>query len=190
MRKTIYTLLVACLLLTSACTAFAQKHSVTSIIVNKYLNEMEAKYNELDLLSDGVTFTKYMTYDFDGDGKQEFWMSSENDENQAIFSLVNGKLELLSHTYFKTNFFFFPGVIASSGSCGTGCYGIEYTVLRNSLKAYTLNEMQSYNFEKDTMESEYTKNDKDISRAEGERIVKSYGKSIDVERKMHKITRR
>lgn len=184
MKKTVYFFALACLLLTCGGAAFAQSKCNASCNVTKYVGKMQSMYDELNLLGDNVKFTKYMTYDFDADGKKEFWMSSDNDENQAIFSIVDGKLTLLASTYFKTSFSFYPGVIVSAGGCGTGCFSVEYTVLKNSKRVYLLNEMQSYNFEKDTMESEYSKDDKEISKAEGERIVNGFGKAVDVERKM------
>lgn len=157
-------------------------------------NGMEPKWSRVDIdnysrLTSLYTitepdFSKYALIDVDEDNIPELWLFSENNDNQAIYSIVNDNVSLLASKYFKTNFSFFNSgansVILSSGGCGTGCYNAEYTVVENSRVKYTLNDFQSWDYEKDKMVSSFSKNDKDISNAEGERLVKSFGEPVEI----------
>ena len=157
-------------------------------------NGMEPKWSHVDIdnynrikslytISE-PNFTKYSLVDIDEDNIPELWLFSENNDNQAIYSLANGNISLLSSKYFKTDYTFFKNgantVILCAGSCGTGCFSAEYTVLDHSKIKYTLHDMQSYNYEKDEMISSFSKNGKDISTAEGERLIKSFGQPVEI----------
>ena len=157
-------------------------------------NGMEPKWSHVDIENYNrikslytITepdFTRYSLVDIDEDDIPELWLFSENGDNQAIYSLANGKISLLSSKYFKTSFTFFNSgansVILSAGGCGTGCFNAEYTVIENSRVKYTLNDMQSWDYEKDKIISSFSKDDKDISTAEGERIIKSFGNPVEI----------
>jgi hypothetical protein len=148
---------------------------------------MENKYNNEYQFENKIRFTKYELRDFDEDNIPELWLSNENDEYQAIFSLANGKVRMLASTYYKTHFMFYPGVIGCAGGCGTGCFSATYTVLNNSLPLYSLTDMQSWDYQKDDMVSTYYKNEKQISSSEGTHLIESYGKPLDITPSMRRL---
>ena len=125
-------------------------------------------------------FTKFMLYDFDEDNNPELWLSSQNNDYQAIYSIVQGEIQMLSATYFKTNFSFYENGICTSGSCGTGCFYTRCVMLNESKAFRTCEEFQSYNYETDGMEYSYTIDGQEVSKEDGEKMFKSLGKSIEI----------
>lgn len=129
-------------------------------------------------------FYKYALIDIDEDDIPELWLISENEDNQAIYSLANGEVSVLASKYYKNNFTFFNKgantCILTAGGCGTGCFFAEYAVINQSKVKYRLNDMQSWNYQKDEMVSEYTLDEKAISNTEAERIIKSFGQPVEI----------
>lgn len=136
-----------------------------------------------------VKFTKYALIDLDEDYNPELWLASDNEENQAIFSISEGNIQMVASTYYKTHFVFHTNVVGSAGGCGTGCFRAEYTLLEKSQPKFTFIDQQSWNYQKDEMESTYYKDNKEISKAEGERILKSFGESLDINPKKRLLGR-
>ena len=146
-------------------------------------------YDDDKMLAEKVNFTWFAIHDFDDDDNPELWLVSENEENQAIFAIKGeNDIRMLTSTYFKTHLLFRDNsVIGSAGGCGTGCFHTEYIKLDHSKPAYRLEDSQSYNFEKDEMISTYYKDGKEISKAEGERIIKTFGDVIDITPLRHRM---
>ena len=151
-----------------------------SVEIEKF-DTMCKEYDEnFDAFEDS-DFTKYTLYDFDEDGNPELWLSSANEEYQAIYSVVQGNVELLQGTYFKTSFIFYDNAIAAAGSCGTGCFATQCVIIKDSKPYRTCDEFQMYNFEKDKMENSYAiDGNENVSRKEGEQMFKSLGKAIEI----------
>lgn len=145
------------------------------------------QYDNLYQLPEKVKFTKYVLYDFDEDDNPELWLLSENEEDQAIYSIVQGNIQMLASTYFKTHLLFHPNVVGAAGGCGTGCFRAEYTVVEKSQPKYRIVDQQSYNYQKDEMESTYYKNEREISNAEGERILEQFGESLEINPKKRSL---
>lgn len=134
------------------------------------------KYGEFEMSK----FTQYTLYDFDEDNNPELWLSSENGDYQAIYSIVRGNTEMVESTYYKTHFLFYPNTIGSAGGCGTGCFDAHYVVLKDSKPLHTFEDFQEWNFEKDEMNHTYSFDGKEVSVKEGERILESFGKSVEI----------
>lgn len=132
-------------------------------------------------------FTKFMLYDFDDDNNPEVWLSSQNEEYQAIYSIVADEVQMLSATYFKTNFSFYENGICTSGGCGTGCFYSKCVMLNESKVFRTCEEFQSYNFETDGIDVSYTIDGQEVSVEEGEKMFKSLGNSIEITPKFRAI---
>ena len=146
------------------------------------------EYDELFDAFEGSDFTKYILHDFDDDGNPELWLSSENEEYQAIYSIVKGEIELLQGTYFKTSFIFYNNAIAAAGSCGTGCFSTQCVILKDSKPFRTCDEFQTWNFKKDKMEYSYAiDGNENVSRKEGEQLFKSLGKAIEITPNFRKL---
>ena len=119
----------------------------------------------------------------------ELWVSTDNGDNQAIFA-INGEndIKMVASTYFKTHLIFFENnVVGSAGSCGTGCFHVDYTKLENSRPVFRFADQQDYNYQKEDMISTYYKDDKKVSDAEGARIIKSFGEAKEITPLMHRF---
>ena len=146
------------------------------------------EYDELFDAFEDSDFTKYTLYDFDEDGNPELWLSSENEDYQAIYSVVKGEIELLQGTYFKTSFIFYNNAIAAAGSCGTGCFATQCVIIKDSKPFRSCDEFQTWNFNKNKMECSYAiDGNENVSRKEGEQMFKSLGKPIEITPKFRKL---
>ena len=95
---------------------------------------------------------------------------------------------MVASTYFKTHLIFFENnVVGSAGSCGTGCFHVDYTKLENSRPVFRFADQQDYNYQKEDMISTYYKDDKKVSDAEGARIIKSFGEAKEITPLMHRF---
>jgi len=143
-------------------------------------DKMKAQYNEIYDGDEDSDFAKYRLYDFDDDNNPELWLSSKNDDYQAIYSIVQGEIQLIDGTYFKTSFIFYDGAICTAGSCGTGCYITQCCLLKDSKPYRRCDELQSYNFEKDSMDKSYSIDGIEVSIEDGTKVYKSLGKSKEI----------
>ena len=151
-------------------------------------DQMRKLFDDTYQLGEKVAFSKFALHDFDEDDDPELWLSADNDENQAIYAIRNGAIKMVASTYFKTHFLFHENnVVGSAGGCGTGCFHAEYTKLDKSAPVYCFEVNQSYDYQKDEMESTYYKDGEELSQAEGERIMESFGKSLDITPLMQRL---
>lgn len=145
------------------------------------LDKMEKMYNDLYQMEQKIRFEKFALFDFDEDGNPELWLSTENDEYQAIFAIRANEIEMVASTYYKTHLIFHENnVIGSAGGCGTGCFNADYIKLGDSKPVYRFSDYQEYDYQKDEMVSTYSKDGKELSKAEGERIMKTFGDVHDI----------
>lgn len=143
----------------------------SSTLMDEYFEQFEPY--EMD------NFSKYALVDVDGDGEPELIVSTDNEENQAVFSIVEGEIRLIAGTDFKRQLIFYDGVVGDAGGCGTGCYYTHYTKLKNSVPEYELHNLQSYNFETDDLEDEYSKDEELLTEEEGDALLESFGEPIE-----------
>ena len=62
----------------------------SDVQIDKF-DQMRKLYTDDNDDFEGSDFTKYALYDFDEDGNPEHWLSSQNEEYQAIYSIVAGE---------------------------------------------------------------------------------------------------
>ena len=159
----------------------------SSTTIDNY-DQMCRQFDSTYQLEEKVKFDKYALIDFDEDDNPELWLSSNNNDNQAIFTISLDGIQMVASTYYKTNFVFHENnVIGSAGGCGTGCFNAEYVKLDNSKVLYRFQDFQEYDYQKDKMNSTYSKDGKELSKAEGERIYKSFGEVKDIIPLMHEL---
>ena len=132
-------------------------------------------------------FSKYALIDIDEDGEPEIWLSTEDEEYQVVLSVVEGEVKILAGQDFKRSLFFYKGVVGDAGGCGTGCYYVQYTILKNSAPESSLNNMQSYNFETDGVDDEYYKDGKAITNEEGDALIESFGEPVEPQVEWHRL---
>ena len=136
---------------------------------------------------ESTEFTQYTLHDFDGDGNPELWLSSDNGDDQGIFSIVRGETDIIAATYFKTSFGFWNNTICTAGSCGTGCYNAEYVVLKDSKVIHTFVDFQEFNYQTEKIGHTYTLDEKELSQKAGEQWMKSLGKSKEIKPKFRPL---
>lgn len=124
-------------------------------------------------------FSKYALIDIDEDGEPELWLSTDDEEYQAVLSIVEGGVTLAAGKDYKRHLIFYKGVVGDAGGCGTGCFYARYTKLKNSAPEFEFSDMQSYVFERDDMVHGYSKGEEELTNEEGEAILKSFGEPYD-----------
>lgn len=124
-------------------------------------------------------FSKYALIDIDEDGEPELWLSTDDEEYQAVLSIVEGKLTLVAGKDYKRHLIFYKGVVGDAGGCGTGCFYARYTKLKNSAPEFEFHDMQSYDFELDDMVDSYSKDEEELTKEEGEAVFESFGETYD-----------
>lgn len=124
-------------------------------------------------------FSKYALIDIDEDGEPEIWLSTDDEENQVLLSVVEGEVKIIAGSDFKRGLVFYKGVVCEAGGCGTGCFYAQYTKLSNSVPEYTLTDLQLYNFETDDVDDEYVKDGEELTNDEGDAIIESFGQPIE-----------
>ena len=156
----------------------------------EHLDKMERIYNDQYELAEQVNFIKYCLHDFDEDHNPELWLFSDNDDYQAIYSIRQENVQMLSSTYYKTQFSFFPdaAAICSSGGCGTGCMRADYVVLKESSPLYRFADQQDWDNTADDMVSTYFKDGVELSKAEGERIMECFKNPVEIEPDKREMT--
>ena len=145
----------------------------STTMMNEYVEQFDPY--EMD------EFSKYALMDIDGDGEPELIVSSDNEENQAVYSIVEGEIKLIAGTDFKRHLIFYNGVVGDAGGCGTGCFYSHYTKLKNSAPEFELENMQLYNFEIDDLEDQYSKGGELLTIDEGQEIFDSFGEPFEPE---------
>ncbi|MBR5028836.1 MAG: hypothetical protein IKX51_06420 [Bacteroidales bacterium] len=148
-----------------------------SVVEN--MDTMELMYREGYYSDDKHPFEQYSLIDLDGDDEPELWLSSNNMENQAVFSISEGKIALLGGNDFKRNMFFYRNVVADAGGCGTGCFYVQYSILEKSVVKNLLTNMQSYNMKTDNLDDNFELNGKPIENSKAKSMVKAFGDMIE-----------
>ena len=142
-------------------------------------NTMDSLYRDTYYSDEKHPFEQYTLIDLDNDGEPELWLSSNNKENQAVYSISEGKINILGGNDFKRSLFFYRNVVADAGGCGTGCFYVQYNVLEKSVVKKTLRDMQLYNMETDNIDDEFELNNKPLDKNKGKNMVKSFGKTLE-----------
>ena len=90
-------------------------------------------------------------------------------------------VNILAGKDFKRSLFFYKGVVGEAGGCGTGCYYVQYTKVKDSAPDFILTDMGLYNYETDEVDDEYYKSGEAITNDEGDAIVNSFGESVELQ---------
>ena len=132
-------------------------------------------------------FSKYALIDIDEDGEPELWISTEDEEYQAVLSIVEANVTIIAGKDFKRQLIFYKSVVGDAGGCGTGCYYAHYTKLKNSAPEYDFSDMMTYVFETDGVENEYSKNGELLTQEEADEILESFGEPYDPQVEWHPL---
>jgi hypothetical protein len=155
--------------------------------ITKIYDELVSMAEPLFAGYDPIEFHEYAHIDVDHDGQAELWLRNNEARYSIIVSLADNDPHILIDADERTSISFFPGVIQSSGGCGTGCHMAEIVVLKNSRLDYTLNNMEQYDMEGNLSENGWEKDGKEIPTEEGEKLYKSFGSSVELYVNWHGI---
>ncbi len=148
-------------------------------------------FKEKAIYSDNDTeMTRFAIIDIDNDDAPEIWLSDDKGENSSVYCVKEGKTVLLGENNFKYGVTFFKDVVLTAGGCGTGCYYTSYSHLKDSSVDYVLNCIVTHPvLENDEIgeEYEYYLNDKELTKKEGDKMVESFGKPIEIQPFWHPI---
>ena len=156
-------------------------------VVFEGMDEIMDEYYDNYMTYEMDDFSKYALIDIDEDGEPEIWLSTEDEEYQVVLSVVEGEVKILAGQDFKRSLFFLKGVVGDAGGCGTGCYYVQYTQVKNSAPGSVLTNMQSYNFETDGVDDEYYQDGEALTEEEGDAIVESFGEPIEPQVEWHRL---
>lgn len=143
------------------------------------IDQIWDEFNEEYMTYEMDDFAKYALIDIDEDGEPEIWLSTEDEEYQVVLSVVEGEVKILAGKDFKRSLLFYKGVVGDAGGCGTGCFFVQYTKLKNSAPDFTLTNIQSFNFETEGLDDEYAKDGEALTNDEGDDLLKSFGEPIE-----------
>lgn len=138
------------------------------------MDELEALFTKEYEGMGSLPFTQYALLDIDDDGEPELWLSDDEEEDQAIYSIVEDKATLLAAGNYKHTLAFFKGVVSDGGGCGTGCYYSRYSIVEESQLKSTLVVLRSYNYETDDMDFSFDLDGEPISEDQGNEILESF----------------
>jgi hypothetical protein len=124
-------------------------------------------------------FSKYALSDIDEDGEPELWLSTDDEEYQAVLSIVEGGVTLLAGKDYQRHLLFHKGVVGDAGGCGTGCFYARYVQLKNSAPEFEFGDMQNYDFEQEDMVHSYSMDEEPLTDEEGLIILDSFGDPYD-----------
>lgn len=128
---------------------------------------------------DNQPFTKYTLIDVDFDGMPELWLSSDDEEYQAVFDVypVN---RLLGGQDGRRFLSFYPSVVVNAGSCGALCSSSVYVLMdEGCVKSYLVEETVLDMSGEGDGTTTYRLDGKQIAEKEGEKMVSSFGKEIE-----------
>ena len=155
-------------------------YSATKI---EYYDQLMQEFKENAIDSDIDTeMTRFALIDIDNDNTPEIWLSDAKGENTSVYCVNEGKAVLLGESNYKYSVSFFKDVVLTAGGCGTGCYYTSHKRIKNSNVDCVLNCIATYPVLENGEigeEYEYHMNEKELTREEGEKMVKSFGKPIE-----------
>ena len=156
-------------------------------VVFEGMYEIMDEYYDLYMTYEMGDFSKYALIDIDEDGEPEIWLSTEDEEYQVVLSVVNGEVNILAGKDFKRSLFFYKGIVGDAGGCGTGCYYVQYTQVKNSAPGFVLTNMQLFNYETEGVDDEYYKDGESLTNEEGDALIESFGEPVEPEIEWHKL---
>lgn len=148
-------------------------------ITMEKLDYFQSMFREEYFADDEHPFTQYTFVDIDFDGMPELWLSSEDEEVQAVFD-VYPAAQLLGGQDGRRFLSFYPSVVGSSGTCGALCLSSIYAVMdEGNVKSWLVEQTElDLSGEGDGI-STYRLNGKQISEKEGQKIINSFGHAIE-----------
>jgi hypothetical protein len=156
--------------------------------INKYLStmkELTAKVQGAD--KNEVSFNAYGLIDVDLDGTPEVFLQNKKNFYNVVFSIADGKPSVLAHSFGATDIYFFEHGVGAQGGCGTGCMMSNCTIVKDSKAVVNICSIDEYGMDGELASSNYSKDDKEITAEEYEKLRAQLGAQLDLAAIMHEI---
>lgn len=156
--------------------------------INKYLSKMkELAAEKQGLDKDEVSFNAYGLVDVDRDGTPEVFIKDENHYYNILFSIAGGQPTVLATTFGATEIYFYENGVGVQGGCGTGCMMSDFTLVKNSKAVVNFSSIDQYDMEGKLAESNKSKDGKDITAKEYDKLCSQLGEQVDLSAMMHQF---
>ena len=142
--------------------------SKNKVLIN--LPEMLRLYEEED--GHDSQISKYALIDIDKDGQDEVWITSHDERDGAVFSLIGEQPILLASQVSRLSPSFASGVLSMSGAIGGPTYYTGLTTIKNSLPEHTLSISNVYD------DYSYYLDEKEISEGEAQQFQSTLPKDF------------
>ena len=147
----------------------------------------QGTFNQDYVPSEQAPFSQYALIDVDKDGKPELWLQSADGSYQAVFTVAL-TINLVGGQDDRRFLSFYKGAVCNAGHCGALCSSSNYIILKDSYPKTWFNDIQEWDNQLETYgESTYTIDGKEVSKAEGEKLLRSLGTEIEYKPKWKKL---
>ena len=151
------------------------------------LGECQALFNEDYYGNFSAQFSQYAMMDIDHDGVPELLLQSEDESTRAAYSVAL-TISLLAGENGVRFLSFYKNAVCHSGSCGALCLSSVYVLLSESSPKSYLRDESEWDYQLDDYgESVYTLDGTEISKEEGEAMVRQLGESYEPKLKWTKL---
>ena len=154
--------------------------------INKYLPKMkELAAEKQDLAKDEVSFNAYGLLDVDRDGTPEVFIQDEDHYYKMLFSIAGGQPAVLASSSGATEIYFYENGVGVQGGCGTGCMMSDFTIVKNSKAVVNFRSIDQYDMEGELTENNKSKDGKDITDKEYDKLCSQLGKEVNLSAMLH-----
>ena len=156
--------------------------------INKYLSAMKDQVAKLQGVDKNeITFDAYGLVDIDIDGVPEVFVQNKEHFYNVVFSVADGKPSVLANSFGATEICFFEHGVGAQGGCGTGCQMSDCTILKDSKAVCNIRSIDEYGMDGELASSTNTKDGKEITAEEYNRLFAQLGELVNLEAVMHEI---
>ena len=156
--------------------------------ISKYLSAMKEQVAQLQGGDkDAISFDAYGLIDVDLDGVPEVFVQNKEQFSNVVFSIVGDKPSVLAHSYGATDIYFFEHGVGAQGGCGTGCMMSDCTIVKDSKAVVNFSKIDEYGMDGELAASTMTKNGKEITIEEYDKLYDQLGDQLDLAAIMHEI---
>ena len=156
--------------------------------INKYLPKMKglvAKAQGVD--KDEISFNAYGLVDVDVDGIPEVFVQDKEHFYNVVFSIADGKPKMLAASFGATEIYFYEHGVGAQGGCGTGCMMSDLTLIKDSRAVVNFRNIDEYGMDGELVASTKTKDGKEITAEEYDKLYTQLGEQIDLSAIIHEI---
>ena len=160
----------------------------TNFDINKYLPVMKEQVAKLQgVEKDEISFDAYGLIDVDLDGIPEVFVQNKEHFYNVLFSIADGQPSPLANSFGATDIYFFEHGVGAQGGCGTGCMMSDCTIVKDSKAVVSFRTIDEYGMDGELASSTKTKDGKEITAEEYDKLYAQLGEQLDLAAIMHEM---